>query len=276
MSLSRRGLVAGLAGWLGGCSPAALLNATVPHKGYELEADIPYGPLPRQKLDFYRPGRPRPDGKAVIFFHGGAWDHGDKGEYLFLGQALAARGIAVAIVDYRLFPEVRFPTFLEDNALALRWTADRVGLDKLVVMGHSAGAHIALMLAANTPYLATVGVDRMKIRGVVGLSGPYDFLPLTDPKLQDIFGGPNNPKIEPITFAKAPLPSALLIHGAADITVEPGNSERLAAAWRAAGGSVELKLYPGVDHKGVVAAFSDLLRERAPTRDDVLAWIEAH
>ena len=276
MSLGRRSVVAGLAGWLGGCAPADLLNTTVPRTGYALEADIPYGPLPRQRLDFYRPETPRADGKTVVFFYGGAWDHGEKNEYRFLGQALAARGIAVIVADYRLYPDVRFPTFLDDGAQAVRWSADRVGIDRLFIMGHSAGAHIALMLAANTPYLASAGVDRMKMHGVIGLSGPYDFLPLTSPRLQDIFGGPNNLNIEPITFAKAPLPPALLIHGADDIVVRPGNSERLAAAWRAAGAPVELKLYPQVDHKDVAAAFSDLLHGRAPTREDVVAWIDAH
>ncbi len=276
MILGRRGVVAGLAGWLGGCAPADLLNTTVPRKGYTLESNIPYGPLPPQKLDFYKPETPRADGKTVVFFYGGAWDHGEKNEYLFVGQALAARGIAVVIADYRLYPEVRFPAFLDDGAQAVRWVADRVGIDRLCIMGHSAGAHIALMLAANTPYLAAAGVDRMKLRGVIGLSGPYDFLPLTSPRLQNIFGGPNNLDVEPITFAKAPLPPALLIHGAADTTVPADNSERLAAAWRAAGGPVELKLYPEVNHKDVAAAFSDLLHTRATTREDVLAWIDAH
>ena len=93
MSLARRGLLASLAGLLGGCSPAALLNATVSRKGYTVERDIAYGADPRQKLDFYRPDTPRADGKAVIFFYGGSWDSGSKGDYLFVAQALASRGI---------------------------------------------------------------------------------------------------------------------------------------------------------------------------------------
>jgi len=114
------------------------------------------------------------------------------------------------------------------------------------------------------------------MRGFIGLSGPYDFLPLKSAKLIDIFGGANNRDIEAITFARAPLPPALLIHGTADTTVYPRNSESLAAAWRAAGAPVELKLYPGVGHVDVIAAFADVLRARAPARDDVLAWIDAH
>ena len=275
MTVARRGLIGSLLSLLGGCSPATLLNATVSRNGYTRQTDIAYGPLPRQKLDLYTPQAPRPDGKAVIFFYGGSWDSGAKGDYLFVAQALAARGIATIVPDYRLFPEVRFPAFLEDAAQVTRWTADQVGLPKLFVMGHSAGAHIALMLAANTPYLARAGVDRMKMAGVIGLSGPYDFLPLTSAKLIDIFGGPDRIEIEAITFAQAPLPPALLIHGLADSTVYPRNSENLAAAWRRAGAPVELKLYPRVTHIDTVAAFSDLLHDRATSREDVLAYIDA-
>jgi acetyl esterase/lipase len=275
MSVARRGLLASLAGFLGGCSPAALLNATVPRKGYTLEPDIAYGPDPRQKLDLYRPDTPRADGNAAIFFYGGSWDSGRKGDYLFVAQALTASGYTVVIPNYRLYPEVRFPAFVEDGAQAVRWTTDRVGSGKLFVMGHSAGAHIALMLMTNTPYLQAAGVDRMALPGVVGLSGPYDFLPLTSAKLIDIFGSANNPDMEAIPFARAPLPPALLIHGTADETVYPRNSERLAVAWRKAGAPVELKLYPGVGHIDVVASFAELLYTRAPTRTDVLAWLDA-
>ena len=275
MSLARRGFFASLAGLLGGCSPAGLLNVTVSRQGFTREADIAYGPDPRQRLDLYRPDKPRADGKTVIFFYGGSWDTGSKNDYLFVAQALTAYGYTVVIPDYRLYPAVRFPAFVDDGARAMRWTADRVGADKVFVMGHSAGAHIALLLAANTPYLAAVGVDRMKLKGAIGLAGPYDFLPLKSAKLIEIFGGANNPQIEAITFAKAPLPPALLIHGTADTTVYPRNSTNLAAAWRAAGAAVELKLYPEVGHIDVVAAFSGLLSGRAPTRTDVATWLDA-
>jgi acetyl esterase/lipase len=275
MTLARRGLFAGLTGLLSGCSPATLLNATVSRQGYTREADIAYGSDPRQKLDLYRPDRPRVDGKTVIFFYGGAWETGSKGDYLFVAQALAAGGYSVVIADYRLYPAVRFPAFVEDGARAVRWTADRVGSDKIFVMGHSAGAHIALLLAANTSYLDKAGVDRLKLGGAIGLAGPYDFRPLKSARLIEIFGGANNPDIEAITFAKAPLPPALLIHGTADTTVYPRNSTNLAAAWRTARAPVDLKLYPDVGHVDVVAAFSGLLSGRAPTRTDVLAWLDA-
>ena len=276
MTMARRSLLTGLAALLGGCSPAALLNTTVSRQGYRVERDIAYGDGPRRTLDLYFPDRPRPDGKAVVFFYGGSWDSGQKSDYLFVAQALASRGIVTVIPDYRIYPEVRFPTFIEDAAQATRWTGDKVGTDRLFIMGHSAGAEIASMLCANTPYLGRAGVDRTSLRGFIGLSGPYDFLPLTSSRLIDIFGGANNPATQAVTFAQAPLPPALLIHGDADTTVYSRNSQRLAEAWRTTGSMADLKLYAGVDHVDVVAAFSDLLHGRAPTRDDVLTWIDSH
>jgi len=275
MTLARRGLLVGLAGLPSSCSPATLINATVSRHGFTREADVAYGADSRQRLDLYRPDRPRADGKTVIFFYGGSWDSGSKSDYLFVAQALAANGYTVVVPDYRLYPAVRFPAFIEDGARVVRWTADRVGAGKVFVMGHSAGAHIALMLASNTPYLGAAGVDRTKLSGAIGIAGPYDFLPLTSARLIEIFGEANNPGIEAITFARAPLPPALLIHGTADTTVFPRNSINLAAAWRAAGTPVELKLYPEVGHVDIIAAMSGLLSGRAPTRADVLAWLDA-
>ena len=275
MSWARRLFIKSLSAMVGGCSPVDLVNATVSREGYTIQRDISYGAFTRLKLDYYSPIKPRPDGKTVVFLYGGSWDSGQKSDYLFVGQALASHGIATIIPDYRLFPEVRFPAFIEDCALATRWAADHAGVDKLFLMGHSAGAHIALMLAANTPYLANCGVDRLKLRSAIGLSGPYDFLPLTSTKLISIFGSADNPDIEPITFAKRPLPAVLLIHGTADTIVSPSNSKHLAAAWCRSGAPTEFKLYPGVSHIDVIASFASLLHQRAPTRDDVLTYIAA-
>jgi acetyl esterase/lipase len=274
-SIGRRGaLVGGLAALTGGCSPAALLNAMVPRTGYVLEADLPYGPLPRQRLDYYAPAAPRADGKTVLFFYGGAWRQGDKADYLFLGQALASRGIGVVIADYRLFPSVRYPAFVQDGALAVGWSARRFGSEKLFLMGHSAGAYIASMLITKTAYLKAVAVDRLKLGGLIGIAGPYDFKPSSYRWLRDIFDNADDAAIQPISHATAPLPPALLLHGTADHLVAPRNSERLAAAWQAAGAPIELKLYEQVDHLTIVGAFADFLQARAPTRADVMSWID--
>lgn len=274
MTSARRGFLSGLVGLLGGCSPAALLNTTVSRDGYALASDIPYGGHPRQKLDVYKAEKPRADGKSVIFFYGGSWDSGTKSDYLFVGQALASRGITTIIPDYRVYPEALYPTFIEDCALATRWAANEASVERLFVTGHSAGGYNAMMLAANTHYLAAAGVDRMKLAGAIGIAGPYDFLPLTSRRLEHIFGGPDRRETQPISYAKAPLPPILLLHGLADTTVKPFNSERLAAAWQRAGGKADLELYPEVDHIEIVGAFSSLLRGGAPTLDDTVTFID--
>jgi acetyl esterase/lipase len=275
--IGRRGAIIGsLAALAGGCSPAAaLLNATVPRTGYVLEADLAYGRLPRQRLDYYAPAAPQPGGKTVVFFYGGAWHQGDKADYLFLGQALASRGIGVVVADYRLYPDVRYPAFIQDGALAVGWSARRFGSERLFLMGHSAGAYIASMLAANTAYLRSAGVDRLKLGGLIGIAGPYDFRTLNYRWLRDIFGNTDDAAIQPVSHATAPLPPALLLHGTADRLVAPRNSQRLAAAWQAARSPVNLKLYDEVDHLTIVGAFADMLQGRAPTRADVLAWLGA-
>jgi acetyl esterase/lipase len=243
---------------------------------YTLKKDISYGPAARLKLDLYTPTEPRADGKVVIFLYGGFWSAGSKNEYEYVGDALASRGLTVIIPDYRLYPEVHFPTFIEDCAEATRWAVDHYGADKVFLMGHSAGAHIAMMLASNTPYLAAAGVNRMKLRGAIGLAGPYDFLPLSSTALQEAFGTANDPAILPLTFAKPPLPPILLIHGAGDKTVDAQNSEHLAAAWERAGASADLKLYSGMDHNEILKDITDGQTAKAPTLDDVMAFIDQH
>ena len=276
MNINRRFALAGIGALLGGCSPGAILNSMVPRSGYVLEPDIAYGESARQRLDYYRPLEPRRDGKTVLFFYGGAWRQGSKEDYLFLGQALASRGIGVVVADYRLYPDVRYPGFVEDGALAVGWAAKRFGAERLFLMGHSAGAYIAAMLAANTTYLQTAGTDRLKLRGLIGIAGPYDFQPRNYRWLRDIFSDSDDPAIQPVSHATAPLRPALLLHGTADNLVAPRNSERLADAWQAATAPVDLKLYEGVDHLSIVGAFADFLQGRAPTRADVLAWLDRH
>jgi len=248
-----------------------------PAELFTVDKDIAYGSQPRQTLDLYTPTKPRADGKAVVFFYGGGWKEGSKAENESIGKLLASQGIVTVIPDYRLFPEVRFPAFIEDGARAVRWAADHIGVDKLFLMGHSAGAHMAMMLAANSPYLAQAGVDRLKLRGAIGLSGPYDLLPFqNNPYMLDAFLGGRNPEIYPEAFAQGPLPAVLLVQGAADTVIDPGNTERFAAAWRKARGQAVVKLYAGVDHMDTQQALVDPAGTRIPVRDDVLGFIETH
>jgi acetyl esterase/lipase len=264
-----------------GCSPAGIVNALVPSHGYRVEKDIAYGDGPRRKLDVYRPETMTGDMPVVVFFYGGEWQYGSKDMYLFLGQALAARGVLVVIPDYRVYPEVKFPGFLEDGALAVAWAksaARRYGgnPDKLFLMGHSAGAHIAAMLAIDPQWLGARGIKIDSLSGLIGLAGPYDFLPITDPTLQIIFG-PRAQwlQTQPITFVSAHEPPALLLTGTSDTTVEPANTERLAKAMQAVGTPVEVKEYPHIGHIEIIGSIAWPIRFLTSALDDTMKFIAA-
>ena len=274
--------LAGACAALAGCSPFSFLNAVAPGKGFSRQADIAYGPLPRQKLDVYVPDaavkRPYP---VVVFFYGGGWESGKRENYRFVGAALASRGVVTMVADYRLFPEVVFPAFVEDGALAVRWAQDHAaesGGDpkRLFLMGHSAGAQIAAMLALNKQYLQAAGADPHLIAGLIGLSGPYDFLPLKSATLKKIFGDPAPRATQPIDFVTADAPPTLLINGSDDTTVDPGNSRRLSAALKSVGRPVEHRVYAGVGHVRVVAGFSPALARGVPVTDDVMRFIDSN
>ena len=260
--------------------PLQALDAVLPKDrgSAEILHGAAYGANPRQRLDVYAPtdaGGPRP---IIVFIYGGSWSTGSKDGYGFLGRALAARGFVVAIPDYRLYPEVRFPAFIEDAAAAVAWArahAAEIGgdPDRIVLMGQSAGAYIAAMLALDERWLATAGVPREAIRGWAGLAGPYDFLPLDSPITIRTFGdAPDLPATQPINFAGAGDPPTFLGHGADDTTVGPYHSERVAARLMAAGVPVEHKVYPNLAHLGIVFAIARPFRSWAPVLDDVSAF----
>jgi acetyl esterase/lipase len=210
-----------------------------------------------------------------MFVYGGSWRSGDKDEYAFLGAALAAQGFVAVIPDYRLVPEVRFPAFIEDCAQAARWAVDNVAnhggdASRIVLAGHSAGAYNAVMLGLDQRYLDRAGVEPRRLRGVVGLAGPYDFLPFDVDATRDAFGPAPDPlATQPVTFARADAAPMLLLWGENDTTVGVRNIEGLTQALRSAGGTVEAKTYPGVDHVAIMLALSRPFRGRAPVLRDV-------
>jgi len=246
-----------LAGLLPGCSMAGLGEALTPRAGYRLTRDIAYGPLPRQRYDLYETGL---GGPLVVFIHGGEWRQGDKDLYRFVGQAFSARGMDCAIPNFWLYPQVRFPSFLEDTALAVRHIGRPV-----ILCGHSSGAHLAMLLALDPQWA-------LPVRGAIGLAGPYDFLPLDNPLHEAILNNPAGlAATQPITFAHAAGPPMLLMTGDADTTVMPRNTTALAAARRAAGGVVREVHYPGIGHLGIITALAALLRPLGPPVLDEMA-----
>ena len=104
------------------CSPLKVLNAFTPSDTFSRTSDLAYGPDPRNKLDIYTPKDAVPDAPVVVFFYGGSWTSGSRGDYAFVGEALASRGIVAVLADYRLYPQVHYQELLRDSAQAVAWT----------------------------------------------------------------------------------------------------------------------------------------------------------
>lgn len=266
------------------CDRAAFLAANVPATfgDYTRHHDVAYGPEPEQRLDVYLPTQPRtPAGERaaletrrgraiVVFWHGGRWTFGDKAQYRFVGAALTELDCIAVLPNYRHYPHVLMPGFMADAARAVRWSAahaTELGADpdRLYLMGHSAGAHLAALVALDHRWLeAQGGVPRLA--GLIGLSGPYDFLPLQEDDVKAMFGPPERyPESQPINFVRRDAPPALLIHGIRDDKVWPKNSRNLATALEARNVPVRLELLPHLGHADTVAALSRPARRRAPT-----------
>lgn len=263
-----------------GCSPAALLNELVPRDGYEVRAGVAYGPNERQSLDLYVPEgaaeAPRP---IVVFFYGGSWKDGDRGLYRFIGEAFTRLGYVVAVPDYTVYPEGRFPTFMKDAARAAAWVRNHAESfggdpDRIVLAGHSAGAHMAMLLVFDDRYLAEAGVPKTALRSAIGLAGPYAINPLAYESIRPVFAGIASPDVaRPIAFANGDAPPLLLLHGTDDSTVNAKNSRFMAEAVRRAGGRVDIVEYDDVGHIGLVVSLSAPFRGRDTVYEDVAAFL---
>lgn len=262
--------------------PLGALDLLTPPSDARVLPDLAYGPHGGQKLDLYLPESDGSvaAGSAVVFFHGGRWSYGRKEEYRFVAHALNARGHAVAVCDYRKYPSVRFPAFVEDGAAATAWALEQLprhGIDPRLVflMGHSAGAHIAALATMDRRYSEVHGYDPDTIAGLVLLSGPFDFFPIRGEDLRDIFG-PEHAHLEtqPLRFVRRGLPPMLLLHGRRDRTVRPVSSARLASAIREQGGEARTVFYDFLTHTNILAALSDRIGFLvAPALDDIASFL---
>jgi len=244
-----------------------------------VERGVAYGALDRHKLDVYASAAGDKHGPIALFFYGGGWRSGDRSTYGFAGSALAARGITTVIADYRLYPEVKFPEFVEDAALAYRWVHDNLAKPNsrpIVLICHSAGAHIAALLAVNPSYLHDTGSALPAPSGLIGLAGPYAFDPTTYKTTKAIF---SEVKVaataRPAEQVTADAPPALLFHGLEDDTVRPWNTRKFAEALSRAGVKVRKLEFGDVDHVGVLLALSAPFRWRAPVLEEIVRFVDA-
>lgn len=279
--LTRRGFLAPVASALAvDCSPLELINDYGPQddRARRLAHDLRYGEHPRQRLDLWGPTLD-PDGPhpILVFFRGGAWRDRDRQSYVCAARALAARGFLVAVPDYRLIPEVRFPAFIEDAAASAAFVsriATRFGGDasRLGVLGHSAGAYLSTMVALDRRYMISVEAPGL-IRAAAGLAGPYEFSSAGEVGERDAFGRTADPTLtHPITYVRADAPPLWLGHGALDTVVSPRTTRNLCRRLREAGGRCESRVYDGLSHEGLIATSSLIADPRATALSDVAAF----
>ncbi len=268
-------------GSMSGCASIEFFAANVPAEfaHVDRQVNLAYGMNQRQKLDVYRPrtGENRP---VVIFWYGGSWQEGNKSEYRFVGTALAKLGFVAVLPDYRLYPQVTFPAFDEDGARAIAWVeqhAQEFGGDpqRIVLMGHSAGAHTAAFLALNHAFLEKSGASSANIVGLIGLSGPYVLVPDSD-ALRAAFAAPFSEKDwQPIRFVDPHAPPTLLLHGLSDKEVLPQETIELHDALLQKHVQVTMHLFPHRGHSDTVAPFAVLIRWRTPVVAEVAAFVHS-
>jgi acetyl esterase/lipase len=257
-------------------------NAPAMFGAFQRRADIQYGAHARQRLDVYLPkdkaaarvaSRP-----IIVFWYGGSFERGRKSQYRFVGAALAKAGYVAVLPDYRLYPEVRFPAFIDDGAQAVAWVASHaveIGGDasRIYLAGHSAGAQIAGMLAYDAERLARVGVRAEAIRGFIGLSGPYALDPNTD-ALRTIFAAPYGfDDWQPARRVRPGAPRALLMHGESDDVVSVRHARAMAEALTSKGVPFTLRTYPGRGHADTVAAFATAAPDKLPVMAEIAKFI---
>jgi acetyl esterase/lipase len=284
MTIKGRTILAALtSAFLTACTDGAFLLANLPaaFSGGSVTRDLAYGDGASKKLDLYSPKRANQDPfPVIVFLYGGRWTTGRKAQYAFAASALAQEGFIVAVPDYRKYPDVRFPAFAEDGAEAVAWVHDHIksyGGDRaqIFLAGHSAGAHIGALIAADPKYLRAYNKNRSIITAFAGLAGPYDFVPESE-DLKDMFGPPERyDQMQATTFIDGGQPPMLLLHGQKDDTVRLYNLEKLAGAIKARGGYVETRIYPEVDHLQIVGALTVFWRYKAPVKDDLVRFFRA-
>jgi acetyl esterase/lipase len=246
---------------MSGCSGMDILNSSSRSSSNDVTTDVVFDAANKLKLDVYTSHSTR-NAPTIVFFYGGRWTNGSKEEYEFVGQTLASRGFVVVIPDYRKYPYVRFPAFVEDSARAVRWARDNASRyggspDRVFVMGHSSGAHIAAMLALDAEFLKAVGMSQENLRGMIGLAGAYDFMPITAPDLRDMFSPPEKFALsQPIYYVDGRNPPLFLVHGENDEDAKVKNTRNLAEAVKKANGPVETLIYNKLSHGCTIAILS--------------------
>jgi acetyl esterase/lipase len=275
---------------LSACGPAHGQVAKPPDKKASLpavEKDVSYADGGDQRmLDLYLPDKKRYT--TVVFTYGGGWHTGSRKSVTPIGEHLQALGYGCALLSHRLAPKDKFPAQAEDVAAAFAWVKKNIearGGDpkQVVVMGHSSGAHLSLLLATDPKYLAEHKLSPADIAGVVGLSTPLDLEPREDKngfgdallagKGADVFSRDVAimKSASPIQYVSRDLPPTLLVVGEKDFPMLEGDARAFTDKAKGVGRQVTMFVGKGSNHLGVVRS---LLDDRSAIREQVLAFLK--
>jgi acetyl esterase/lipase len=196
----------------------------------------------RHRLDLFLPRGER-EVPVLLFVHGGGFTVGIKDQYAFVGQVFAARGIATAVISYRLSPKVSYPGHVQDVARAFAWVRAHIAEyggkpDRIFVSGHSAGATLVAMLASDPAYLREAGESLDHIAGVIPISGSF-----TQSARSAMFEGASPDIVynaSAIVHTAGPHPPFLILYGDRDAPRTGQDAEQMAKALKAAGNSADV------------------------------------
>lgn len=257
------------------CAPVTLLNTITPSGSFSKAEDVSYGPLSRQAMDIYKTDVPKPGAPVIVFIHGGSWTEGSKDIYKFLAEGFTKDGYDIAVPNYRLYPETKYPGMIEDTAKSIAYVQKQYPDRPLVVMGHSAGAYNMLMTVLQPSYLKAAGGNLCeRVAGAISLAGPTGIIPLDSEPYITIFPDRFTKSDAPLNNVNSRTPAIFFGHGQDDTTVYPQNSQRLAEKIKARGGIAEIQVYEGMNHIEPVQFLSRRFDGKASLKADIVRFID--
>ena len=253
------------------------INGLTPRKGYSVQSNLAYGLKSRQRLDLYCSDKIGTH-PLILFVHGGAWSHGDKDAYKFVGEAFARYGYDVAIVNYHLAPEHIFPHYIDDLAVALNYleqNQDNLGIStaNIALMGHSAGAfNIASLIYHPQNYELNV---KKNIKAMIGIAGPYHFDYKGDALAEHAFDAEiPYQNVMPYYFVEHNQIKHFLLIAENDQIVADSNSLDFQKELQDKGNHCELIKIPKTGHISIMGSISSLFSNFFTTRSEIIKALE--
>ena len=254
------------------------INYLTPKDTFEKEEHLAYGLKARNRLDLYRTKNPKKQKPLIVFVHGGSWQHGNKRDYLFIGETFAREGYDVAVINYHLAPEHIFPAFIDDLAQAIHYLSQNqnklnISTDNMILMGHSAGAFNVMSVVYSAQSQNFKYKDQIK--AIVGLAGPYHFDYVGDPLSEHAFDHKiSYQQVMPYYFIEPNQIKHYLLVAEQDQVVERKNALDLDIALRQKGNHSHIAVIPKTGHITIVATLASLMSHYFKTKRTILHFLE--